>query len=144
MPSMRWNSIGTKVTSFYHFCLLLCLLEKQKALHVPVFSIFFCSRTSLEYLGIRSKLYLTDNHTSNTINGFRDSTPVCKMHKPSFRQKFWTTFYSNIQWKWLQWVDENHFKKLLSVFSTTCKYSNYIVYLLFYCWQITYPTFLAK
>ena len=52
MPSMRWNSIGTKVTSFYHFCLLLCLLEKQKALHVPVFSIFFCSTTSLEYLGI--------------------------------------------------------------------------------------------
>ena len=60
------------------YIILLRLLEKQSALHLPVFSIFFFSMTSPEYRGIRSKKIFANHHTSNTQ--FREPFPVRKMH----------------------------------------------------------------
>ena len=89
------------------------------------------------------KTNFTDHHTPDTINGFRDSVLVCKMHNCycAIRKNFehFHFFPSDLlikRCKRLQWLDymkTNHFKMLLNVFSTTYTYSNCIVYRLFYC-----------
>ena len=77
---------------------------------------------------------ILDHHTPDTINGFRDSILVCKMHDS------YCTIHKNIEHfhffssslfikrcKRLQRLDymkANHFKMLLNVFSTTYTYSN--------------------
>ena len=79
----------------------------------------------------------TDHDTPDTINVFRDSALVCKMHdcycKRRKKLEHFQSFLSaaRLSDKRLQWLDymkTNHFKMLLDVFSTTYTYSNCIVY----------------
>ena len=89
------------------------------------------------------KTNFTDHHTPDTINCFRDSVLVCKMHDRycTIPKNFvhFHSFPSSLlikRCKRLQRLDymkTNHFKMLLNVFSTTYTYSNCIVYRLFYC-----------
>ena len=87
------------------------------------------------------KTNFTDYHTPDTINGFRDSVLVCKMHdcyctiRKNFEHfhSFSSSDASGKRLKWLNYMKTNHFKMLLNVFSTTYTYSNCIVYRLFYC-----------
>ena len=74
----------------------LGLLGKQKALHLPVFSIFFFSSSIFsQNIGeFRAKKHFTHNRTPNTIHGFRDSVLVhkmyhcyCKIHKNGHMKK---------------------------------------------------------
>ena len=90
------------------------------------------------------KTNFTDHHTLNTINGFRDSVLVCKMHdcyctiRKNFEKNLLLIRPSHQikrcrRLQWLDYMKTNHFKMLLNVFSTTYTYSNCIVYQLFYC-----------
>ena len=87
------------------------------------------------------KTNFIDHHTPDTINGFRDSVLVCKMHDCycTIRKNFEHFHYfsssdaSGKRLHWLNYAKTNHFKMLLNVFSTTYTYSNCIVYRLFYC-----------
>ena len=60
------------------------------------------------------KTNFIDHHTTDTMNGFRDSVLVCKMHDCycTIRKNF-EHFHS------YQALKTNHFKMLLKVFSTT-------------------------
>ena len=87
----------------------------------------------------------TDHHTPDTMNGFRESVLVCKIHDCyctirkncehfcSFSSGFSSSDARGKQLQWLDYMKTNHFKMLLNVFSTTYTYSNCIVYRLFYC-----------
>ena len=89
------------------------------------------------------KTNFTDHHGPGTINGFKGSFLVCKMHDCycTIRKNFehFCSFSSGLlikRCKRLQWLDymkANHFKMLLNIFSSTYTYSNCIVYWLFYC-----------
>ena len=79
------------------------------------------------------KTNFTGYHTPDTINGFRDSILVCKMHDChcTIRKNFqhFHSFSSGLlikqQGKGLQWVGyvkTNHFKMLLNVFNTRYTY----------------------
>ena len=90
------------------------------------------------------KTNFTDHHTTNTMNGFRDSVLVCKMHDRykchkmllHDTQKFRAFFLIRLSHQAMQAIatmKTNHFQMLLKVFSTTYTCSNCIVYRLFYC-----------
>ena len=78
----------------------------------------------------------------DTLNGFRDSFLFCKVHDCycTICKKFEHLHSFSIRplikrcrrLKWLDYLETNHFKMLLNVFSTTYTYSNCIVYQLFY------------
>ena len=61
-----------KTDHFLRFSIcLLRLLQKQNALHLPIFSIFFFfSTTCPEYRRIGNKKYFTDYQTANTVQLF--------------------------------------------------------------------------
>ena len=67
------------------FYALLPLRVTHNALQLPVFFFSFFPFPSFfsrypEYQEIRSKNYFTDHRTANTIDGFRESVPVLKIH----------------------------------------------------------------
>ena len=75
------------------------------------------------------KTNFTDHHLPNTIHCFRDSFPVCKMHRCMTRKNF-EHFHSLPSTQAMQAITRgglgtNHFKMLLNVFSTTYTHSNY-------------------
>ena len=101
------------------------------------------------FCGSVGKTNFTEHDIPDTINGFRDSVLVCKMHdcyctlrKNSFSSS--TASGKRLQWLDYMYMKTNHFKMLLNVFSTTYTYSNRIAYRLFYCQKITSPIFVAK
>ena len=66
---MAWSYAVLTTLNKIKSCTLLRLLEKQNALHLPVFSIFF-STTFRKYRENRSQNYFTDHQTDNTIQLF--------------------------------------------------------------------------
>ena len=80
------------------------------------------------------KTNLINYHTPDTINGFRDSVLVCKMHdcyctvRKSFGH-FHSSPSSDASYfnGYTIWMKTNHFKMLLSVFSTTYTHSDCIL-----------------
>ena len=71
---------------------LLSLLEKQNAMHLPVFYIFFVFSVIWENLEIRK--HFTDHRRPDAIHDFR-----------YLRSTLHT--FSSKRCKWLQWVNEN-------------------------------------
>ena len=75
------------------------LHKTLNALQLPVFFFFFLfffffSASLIQNIGeSEAKNYFTDHRTANTVNGFRDSVPVVKIHS-FYHAKISTTFYS--------------------------------------------------
>ena len=75
------------------------LHKTLNALQLPVFFFFFLfffffSASLIRNIGeSEAKNYFTDHRTANTVNGFRDSVPVVKIHS-FYYAKISTTFYS--------------------------------------------------
>ena len=97
------------------------------------------------------KVYFTDHHVPNTIHGFRDSFPVCKMHNCMTCKNF-EHFHSFPSTQAMQAItrsrlDENKpLQNPFKVFSATYTHSNCIVYQLLYCWKLEwiYEGFILK
>ena len=60
----EWVFLNRTMTYFLH------LLEKQGALHLPVFFTFFISTAFPEYRGIQRKTNFTDHRTADTMQLF--------------------------------------------------------------------------
>ena len=75
------------------------------------------------------KTNLTDHHTPDTIDGFRDSVLVCKIYDCYYLQKESISIPSL---KAIEAIAVHEIKQLQNVFSTTYTYSNCTVYRLSY------------